>query len=221
MARKNNAAAWKSYNGEPLREGEVLVPMMVDDLQYAIDLGAKRENLRTWKTIGVSFAVMFVPVPADQEAISKGSFYAGLKELLDEKRGPNRFARCMIPQADGSKKVCPKCQNGNHLPCAACPYKDLYERENKSMISIEELKGEEYKKHMYTCSAESEAMMELLFDDLQDYLHDIEPALEQVVTLGFQGFDRKEIVQQLPGKKTRTYQTYARAEKLARDFLLK
>jgi hypothetical protein len=49
---------------------------------------------------------------------------------------------------------------------------------------------------MYTCSAESEAMMELLFGDLRDYLQDIEPALEQVVTLGFQGFDRKEIVQQ-------------------------
>ena len=221
MARIINANAWKSYNGEPLREGEVLVPMMVDDLQYAIDLGAKRENLRTWKDIGVSFLVMFVPVPADQEVISQRTFYAGLKELLDEKRGPNRFARCMIPQADGSKKVCPKCQNGNHVPCAACPHKDLYERENKSMIPIGKLKDEEYLKHMCAHSAESDAMMELLFGDLQDYLHDIDPALEQVVILGFQGFDRKEIIQQLPGKKTWAYQTYAKAEKLARDFLLK
>lgn len=31
-------------------------------------------------------------------------------------------------------------------------------------------------------------MMELLFVDLRDCLQDIDPALEQVVTLGFQGF---------------------------------
>ena len=221
MARIINANAWKSYNGEPLREGEVLVPMMVDDLQYAIDLGAKRENLRTWRIAGVPCKVMFVPVPADQEAISQKSFYARLRELLHEKLGPNRETRCLVPQSDGSLKACPKVKNGNHAFCASCPYKDRYEKEDRSMIPIGELEEGEYQMAWSVPSAESDGMMELLFDDLKDYLHRIDPALEKVVTLGSQGFDRKEIIQQLPGKKTRAYQTYAKAEKLARDFLLK
>ena len=38
---------WISYNNAPLREGEVLVPQLVDDREYAIAIGAKPENLRT------------------------------------------------------------------------------------------------------------------------------------------------------------------------------
>ena len=48
-AQKNHDNPWKSYNNEPLREGEVLVPQLVDDRNYAIAIGAKPENLRMVK----------------------------------------------------------------------------------------------------------------------------------------------------------------------------
>ena len=100
-----NGKNWISYNGEPLREGEVLVPQLVDDRDYAIAIGAKPENLRTWTKGGVSYTVMFVPVTADQETISQQAFDAAVNEFLDEKLGPNRHSRCLIPQPDGTKKV--------------------------------------------------------------------------------------------------------------------
>ena len=83
---------------------------------------------------------MFVPVPTDQETISQQVFDAAVNELLDEKLGPNRHSRCLVPQPDGTKKVCPKIKDGNHAPCATCPHKGEYEREDKSTVSIETLK---------------------------------------------------------------------------------
>lgn len=220
-AQSVNEKNWISYNGEPVAEGETLVPQLVDDRQYAIDIGAKPENLRTWTKGGISYEVMFVPVPADQEKISQQAFDAAVNELLDEKLGPNRHSRCLIPQSDGTRKVCPKVKNGNHAPCATCPHKGEYEREDRSMVSIETLDEDEFHPMEAAPSAESEGLMKLMFNDLKEYLHEISPALEDVVTLGFQGFDKSEVVQRLPVKKSQAYSTYDKAEQLTRDFLFK
>ncbi|MBQ8094420.1 MAG: hypothetical protein IJ242_12735 [Clostridia bacterium] len=219
MAQKINDNTRKSFNGEPIRAGEVLVPQFVDDKAYAISLGAKPENLRTWSKGGVQYMVMFVPVPVNQEKICQQAFDAAVNDYLDEKLGPNRYSRCLIPQPDGTKKVCPKIKNGNHAPCATCPHRGEYEREDRSMASIEMLNEEEYHPMEAAPSAESESLMKLMFNDLKDYLHDISPALEDVVTLGFEGFDRNEVVQHLPVKKSQAYTTYDKAEKLTREFL--
>lgn len=211
----------KSFNGVPLREGEVLVPQLVDDREYAIAIGAKPENLRTWTKGGVSYTVMFVPVPADQEKISQQVFDAAVNELLDEKIGPNRHSRCLVPQPDGTKKPCPKIKDGNHGPCATCPHKDEYEREDRSMVSLEELDEENFHPMEAAPSAETEALEEVIFDDLIAYLKDINPALADVVTLGFKGFDKKDVVRQLPVKSSQAYDLYAKAERLTREFLRK
>lgn len=211
----------KSFNGVPLHDGEVLVPQLVDDREYAIAIGAKPENLRTWTKGGVSFTVMFVPVPADQEKISQQAFDAAVNELLDEKIGPNRHSRCLVLQPDGTKKPCPKIKDGNHGPCATCPHKDEYEREDRSMVSLEELDEENFHPMEAAPSAESEALEEVIFDDLVAYLKDINPALADVVTLGFRGFDKKGVVKQLPVKSSQAYDLYAKAERLTREFLRK
>lgn len=211
----------KPYNNEPLREGEVLVPQLVDDREYAIAIGAKPENLRTWTKGGVSYTVMFVPVPADQEKISQQAFDAAVDELLDEKIGPNRHSRCLVPQPDGTRKLCPKIKDGNHGPCATCPHKDEYEREDQSMVSLAELDEENFHPMEAAPSAESEALVEIIFDDLVTYLKDINPALADVVTLGFRGFDKKGIVRQLPVKSSQAYDMYSKAERLTREFLRK
>ena len=61
-AQTINDKSWKSYNNEPLHDGEILVPLLVNR-DYAIARGADPANLRTWTKSGVRFLVMFVPVP--------------------------------------------------------------------------------------------------------------------------------------------------------------
>ena len=58
-------------------------------------------------------------------------------------------------------------------------------------------------------------------DDLVAYLKTINSDLADVVTLGFQGFDKKDVVKQLPVKSSQAYDLYAKAEKLTREFLFK
>lgn len=210
MANHEN---WKPYNNDPLREGEVLVPQLVDDTEYATAIGAKPENLRTWSTAGITYTVMFVPVPADQELICLQTFNAAVNEMLDEKLGPNRWSRCMIPQPDGTRKPCPKVRNGNHAPCASCPHRGEYEREDRSVISIDDITIGAVP------SAESEALEKVMFDELVSYLKDMNPVLADVVTLGFRGFSRKGVVGQLPVKSSQAYDLYAKAKRLTRAFL--
>ena len=69
-----NVNSRKSFNNEPLHEGEVLVPQLVDDRDYAIAIGAKPENLRTGSKGGVTYTVMFVPRPGG----SRGDQSAGI-----------------------------------------------------------------------------------------------------------------------------------------------
>ena len=114
---------WKSYNGEPLQEGETLVPYLVDDLEYAVILGLIPNHMRIWTKAGIQFNVMFVPVPEEQAEIFRKEFNSSVNELLDQKLGRNRFSRCLVPQPDGSRKPCPKLKNGNHPPCATCPHR--------------------------------------------------------------------------------------------------
>lgn len=218
-AQKNNDKKWQSYNSEPLHEGEVLVPQFVDDREYAIAIGAKPENLRTWTKGGISYTVIFVPVPAEQEKTCQQAFDEAVNQYLDEKIGPNRHSRCMVPQPDGTKKPCPKINNSNHGPCASCPHKDEYEREDRSTISIETMNEENFHPMEAEPSAESIAMEKFLFNDLKEYLTNINPVLGDLVSLGFQGFDRKEVIQQLPVKSSQAYELYRKAEKLTREFL--
>ncbi len=218
-AQSINGNTRKPYNDKPLREGEALVPQMVTDRWYSISIGGKPQNFRTWTLAGVRYTVMFVPVKTDEVTVSMKAFTWQLNELLDEKLGPNRHSRCLVPQPDGTKKVCPKVKDGNHAPCATCPHKGEYEREDRSMLSIETLNEDEYHPMQAAPSAETEALEKAVFDDLVAYLKTINPYLADVVTLGFQGFDKRDVVKQLPVKSSQAYDLYAKAEKLTREFL--
>lgn len=88
-------------------------------------------------------------------------------------------------------------------------------------MSIETLNEDEYHPMQAAPSAETEALEKAIFDDLVAYLKAINPDLADVVTLGFQGFDKKDVVKQLPVKSSQAYDLYAKAEKLTREFLRK
>ena len=160
---------WKSYDGREIEEGQVLVPMLVDDA-YARSIGADMGNLRTWTTAGVKYLVMFAPVDLEMEKICWKSFYADLNELLDETLGPARRGRNVVSL-------------------------DALMEENR-------LPGEQ------VSSAESIAMEEILLDELIAAVGKMNPMFGEVVRLGYQGMDRKEIVAALPVKKSQGYHIY-------------
>lgn len=221
MAQKIIDNNRKPYNNVPLREGEVLVPQLVDDRAYAIAIGADPVNLRTYTTAGVSYLVMFVAVPKEHEAESMKAYYAAVNELLDEKLGPNRASRCLIPQADGTKKVCPKLKDGNHEPCDTCPHRGEYEREDRSMVSLQDLDDENYAPMESAPSAEDEALLGIMLDDLLEYLGGMNPMLADVVRMGYDGMTKKDIVRNLPVKSSQAYDLFNKAHKLSMEYLRK
>ena len=218
-AQSINGNTRKSYNDMPLRAGEALVPQMVTDRWYSISIGGKPQNFRTWTLAGVRYTVMFVPVKTDEVTVSMKDFTETLNELLDEKLGPNRHSRCLIPQPDGSVKVCPKVNGNNHAPCSMCPHRGEYEREDRSIVSLDELAEDDYTPMECVPSAESVAMDGLLLKDLIKEVRRKKPILADIVSMGYDGLTKKEIVQRLGMKSSQAYELYAQAEKLVRAFL--
>lgn len=208
---------WKSYNDVPLQAGEVLVPQLVSK-EYAAGLGANMANLRTWEKSGISYLVMFIPVPKDQEKQAWSIFNAEVNELLDEKLGPNRFSRCMVPQPDGSKKPCPKKKGNNHESCANCPFRNIYEKEDRATVSLNELA-----EMNYAAGAEShiddDYKVEMLLEDLINKLEQKNPKLARIVNLSFIGYDKDEIFEDTGVKKSQGYDLWNEAERLAKEFL--
>ena len=214
-----NVNTRKPYNDKPLRDGEVLVPQMVTDRWYAISIGGNPKNFKTWSMAGIRYTVMFVPVRADEVAVSMKAFTEALNELLDERLGPNRHSRCLIPQPDGSVKVCPKVSGNNHASCSMCPHRGEYEREDRSFVSLDELAEEEFNPMECVPSAESLAMDVLTLDDLLKHLRSINPVYAEIVSLGHEGFEKKEILRRLGVKSSQAYELYNKAKILTREFL--
>ena len=205
----------KTYNNEPLRDGESLVPMLCDR-ETAKDYGADPANIRTWTTAGIQYQVMFVPVPEEQAEIAWQTFWAEVNDLLNKKIGPNRYARCRIPLEDGRTVICPK----DGRKCTGCAYKGQFEREDHTPLSIDQMT--EYR-HITPAAGhaltEDEAMEMLLLDELFVTLEQMKPLFGEIVRLGMQGLKKKEIIERMPIKKSQAYQLISECEKAARDHL--
>lgn len=204
------------FNDEPLREGEVLVPQLISR-EYADLAGAA--GVRTWYRCGIPYLVMFVAVPAGQAEIALKAFNADVNDYLDERLGPNRYARCLVRQADGSIRPCPKETGGRANLCTGCPDRGRLEKEDRNPVSLDALNEEEFHPAEAAPSAESCAMLGLLLEDLLAEFADRYPQYAEIIRLGYGGLDRKEIIRQLPMKKSRAYEAYSDCRKAAEDFL--
>ncbi len=210
---KNN---YLPYNGEPLQENEILVPQFITR-EYAELIDAM--GVRTWYKSGIPYMVMFVPVPKDQAHIALQAFNADVNDYLDEKLGPNRYSRCLIPQSDGSYRPCPKESNGKRNTCRECPLRGKLEKEDRNPISLESLEEENFHPMANESSAESCAMFGFLLQDLLDDFTVKCPRYADIIQLGLSGMDKKAILQQLPMKKTQAHQTYNDCEIATKNFL--
>lgn len=214
---QNHSSNRIPYDGEPLQDSEVLVPQFINR-EYADLIEAK--GVRTWYRSGVPYHIMYVPVPADQVGVSLKAFNADVNDYLNEQLGPNRYSRCLIKMPDGSKKPCPKEINGSYNPCTNCPHRGQLEKEDRSFVSMDALDEQDFHPANATPSAEDCAMLSCLLTDLLDDFAEQYPHYAEIIRLGYQGYDRKEIVEMLPVKKTQAYQTIKNCRKYVRDSLI-
>ncbi len=210
-----NKQNYHPYNGNPPADGEVLVPMLINR-DYA-DL-IEAQGVRTWYKSGVPLTVMFVPVPADREKDAWKAFNADVNICLNEELGPNRYARCLIPQADGSLKPCPKEIDGKNNPCSKCPHRNRLKKEDRNMVSLETLEEKNFHPMKNEPSAESCVLFNTMLDDLLTFsaktlYHG------DVIRMGLDGLDRKQIIERLPVKKSQGYQIYNDCQKAVEAYL--
>lgn len=64
-----------------------------------------------------------------------------------------------------------------------------------------------------------ECLTGLMFNELMKHLRSLNPLLADVISFGYKGVDRKDIVQMLPVKMSQAYDLYVQAYKLAQEFL--
>lgn len=120
----------KSYNGQPPRPGEVLVPFWCNkDLQLDNDTCIP-ENFTTWKKGGYHFLIGFAPINESAYAEYMKDFNRQINSFLDTWRA----GRCITGyRSDGTPITCPKTKK-----CTGCPQKGLLERYNPKKAKEQE-----------------------------------------------------------------------------------
>lgn len=150
----------KPYDDRKVMPGEVLAPMMATETRIKL-LGANRANIYTWKSAECVYQVMFYLVPKSAKKLAMQQFAFELNELLDI----NHDAHCLIPQEDGSTKVCPKKNNHNRSICVDCPHNEKYRHEDEAIVSLDALLEVGFEPTPVP-SAEEEFMLGELFAEL-------------------------------------------------------
>lgn len=120
----------KSYDGQPLRPGEVLVPFWCKkELQLDNDT-CIHDNFITWKKGGYHFLIGFAPIRESAYEEYMKDFNCQINSFLDTWRA----GRCIIGhRPDGTPVTCPKSNK-----CTGCPRKGLLERYNPKKTKEDE-----------------------------------------------------------------------------------
>lgn len=213
----------QAYNGLPLKEGEVLVPTLADD-NFIRTNEVSGDKLRSWRMAGVDYTVAFYPVAADAVKHAMSQYHSQVNDLLDRKLGPNRDARCLIPQEDGSFVVCPKKRGDNRCACKDCPYHGVYEREDKGIVSLDEIHDDYELDVPASNNTEAEALLPIILDDLMSELKEKNPRIYTVLSLLKEGKDKKDVLKSIKEKyklrsDSRAYDIFADAmDELRKQF---
>lgn len=214
--KKENQKPRRAYNGQALKEDEVLVPILVDDYQIEL-LHINRNDIRTWRMAGRCYLVAFYAVPKEHQEMAMQQYRYDLNEFL----GQHRDARCLVPQEDGSLKVCPKKNGDNRPACADCPHRGIYEREDKTILSLDNLLEECGKEIADPTASDFEFMLEDTLAELLSYLGEISPRYRDIVSLSYEGDNKNTIIEKLKLKKSRGYQEINESKKKVEEYLYK
>ena len=112
MSKSVDYSKFKSIEGNKPSEGEVLVPVLAEELIKWNPIWKKnRENLATFKYQQRKVRVGFIIVSKDQEESALKSFEYNVNQYLESTRKP----RCLIANKKGELIRCPKCNK-----CESC-----------------------------------------------------------------------------------------------------
>lgn len=117
----------KSFNGQPVPTGKVLVPFRIDlyDLEKTDYIDA---NCTTIHLGEFRYEIGFMPI----DEILYASYMKGFWDEINEDMEQRREGRCVVGKnPDGTKKLCPSTRR-----CTGCPNKGLLERHNPKRVEI-------------------------------------------------------------------------------------
>ena len=218
-------ARYKSYDGTPVTEGKVLAPVLISDAEYRSNDTIIRANLRTWKFYGVEFRVGFMVVDEADFGKMLSLYYYGVNAYFDE-HPDLRPGRCVLFWDDKGFPVL--CSKENH--CKDCPhrYENLPRYKSREdfiqFVSFDDVTededGNEVSPDMPdpNVNVEDDAILEVLFAELVEYLGSISPRYAKITLLGRQKLSKEAIIQELGLKPSRGYQEIAVAKKHAKEF---
>lgn len=121
-----------NYNGEPLKDGEVLVLMPFNEADLPNITNPR--SIITVHAGGRYVKAVLKAVPVEFESEAKKQFNAWAKNDL-----PLFIGRCLIPQPDGSTKPCQRKNGDNRCKCTECPHHGEYNREQSKFVSLNRL----------------------------------------------------------------------------------
>ncbi|GAB6172930.1 hypothetical protein JCM15765_24080 [Paradesulfitobacterium aromaticivorans] len=101
-----------NYNGKPLVPGEVLVLTPYDEDDVEANCTSKG-NIVTVPMAGRFFKALLKAVPTEFESVAKTQF----NDRINSQLPAQRDGRCMILQANGTFKECPRRNGDNHPAC--------------------------------------------------------------------------------------------------------
>lgn len=74
----------KSYNNEPLKDGEAMIPVFISDWEMVRTFGMDKDNMETWRINGHQILVAFVPARIEQKDHLMKLFWNEVREHIKE-----------------------------------------------------------------------------------------------------------------------------------------
>lgn len=74
----------KSFNNEPLREGETMIPVFVSSWEMVRTFNMDKENMETWRINGHQILVAFTPAHIGQKNHLMSLFWNEVREYIKE-----------------------------------------------------------------------------------------------------------------------------------------
>lgn len=74
----------KSYNNQPLKEGETMIPIFISNWDMVRTYNMDKDNMETWRVGGQKIIVAFTPARIDQKDVLMKLFWNDVREYIKE-----------------------------------------------------------------------------------------------------------------------------------------
>ena len=74
----------KSYNNQPLKEGETMIPIFISEWEMVRTYNMDKNNMETWRVGGQKITVAFTPARIEQKDVLMSLFWNEVREYIRE-----------------------------------------------------------------------------------------------------------------------------------------